>query len=143
MNIYTASSWKNPFYSDIVRQLKEAGHQVYDFRSAISSEGADIAFNWDQIDPQWERWTDQQFIEGLSHPLAANAFRSDYNGMRSSDVCVLVLPCGKSAHIEAGYMKGMGKKLYILMSENDRPELTYLIADGIFRSVNQLLEALK
>ncbi|EQD46132.1 hypothetical protein B1A_14721, partial [mine drainage metagenome] len=65
MNIYTASSWKNPFYSDIVRQLKEAGHQVYDFRSAISSEGADLAFNWDQIDPQWERWTDQQFIEGL------------------------------------------------------------------------------
>ena len=138
MKIYTTSSWRNPFYDDIVHLLKMGGHEVYDFRSTISTEGKTVAFNWDQIDPDWENWTPEEFDVGIRHPLAKNAFHADFEGMNNADVCVLILPSGKSAHIEAGYMKGLGKKLYILMLTKDRPELTYSIADKIFGSFWEL-----
>ena len=143
MKIYTASSWKNKYYSAIVEELQASGHEVYDFRKAISTKGSGVAFNWEQIDPNWESWTPEQFEAGLNHKLAVNAFESDYYGMLNAEACVLILPCGKSAHIEAGFMKGMGKKLYLVMPEKDRPELTYSIANGIFSNVKQLLEVIK
>ena len=30
--IYVASSWRNTFYPEVVARLREAGHDVYDFR---------------------------------------------------------------------------------------------------------------
>jgi hypothetical protein len=143
MNVYTASSWKNKYYETVVNDLKKAGHEVYDFRNTISSKTSYTAFNWDQIDVNWESWTTEQFINGLKHDLARRAFLFDHRGMLNSDVCVLILPCGKSAHLEAGFMKGNGKRTYILMFEKDRPELTYSIADGIFSTTKELLGELE
>ena len=31
--IYVASSWRNGYYPDVVDKLREAGHDVYDFRN--------------------------------------------------------------------------------------------------------------
>ena len=31
--IYVASSWRNQHYPEVVRRLREAGHEVYDFRN--------------------------------------------------------------------------------------------------------------
>lgn len=138
LKLYTASSWRNKNYPDIVAKLKRAGFEVYDFQQAISTTGKDVAFNWDQIDPKWEIWSNREFVEALRNPLAENAFKSDREAMERADACILILPCGKSAHIEAGYMKGLGKKLYILL-DSSRPELTYSISDGIFDSITDLI----
>ena len=131
MKIYTASSWRNSYYQSVVDFIRKEGHEVYDFRNTISTRGKETAFNWDQIDVDWENWEISEMSAILHHDLALNAFRSDYIGMLESDVCVLILPSGKSSHIEAGFMKGMGKKLIIFLPEKDRPELTYSIADSI------------
>ena len=131
MKIYTASSWKNPYYREVVEFLREHGHDVYDFQNTVSTRGRQFAFNWDQIDPYWEDWEIHEFFQALHHELSVNAFQSDYKGMIESDVCVLILPSGKSSHVEAGFMKGMGRKLIIYMQDRDRPELTYSIADAI------------
>lgn len=41
--IYVASSWRNPIQPEVVRHLREAGHEVYDFRNpAPGQEG----FSW-------------------------------------------------------------------------------------------------
>lgn len=137
MKLYTASSWRNKKYPGIVEELLYAGHRVYDFTAA------NCWFKWEEVDEEWESWNNKQFINALSHPLSRRAFDSDYRGMEWADACVLVLPCGKSAHIEAGYMKGRGKKLYILLDgEASRAELTYSIADGIFQSTPELLGVL-
>lgn len=139
MKIYTASSWRNKAYSDVVALLKRQGHIVYDFRSAISTTGKSTAFDWIQIDANWEQWDIKTFVANLKHPLSINAFNSDHKGMIDSDVCLLITPSGNSSHIEAGYMKGLGKKLYIYMSElSQRPELTYSMADGIFTNLEEL-----
>ena len=31
--IYVASSWRNVYYPEVVTRLREAGHEVYDFRN--------------------------------------------------------------------------------------------------------------
>jgi hypothetical protein len=57
-----------------------------------------------------------------------------------ADTCVLVLPCGRSAHIEAGWMAGAGKDVFILQLAKEEPELMYLMTNGIAISVDELLE---
>ena len=143
MKIYTASSWRNEYYQGVVDWLKSDGHEVYDFRNTISTPGKSKAFNWEKIAINWENWTPEEFAHSIKNPLAQNAFKSDYEGMIKSDACVLILPCGRSSHIEAGYMKGLGKKLYIYMPVKERPELTYSIADGIYTHIMELSKRLK
>ena len=142
MKIYTASSWRNQIYPTVVNLLKSLGHEVYDFRQEISTEGKQVAFNWYQVDPNWENWDIKTFLNMISHNwLSINAFTADHGGMQWAEVCLLITPSGNSSHIEAGYMKGLGKPLYIYMSEpSQRPDLTYKLADGIFTSLGEIKE---
>ncbi len=36
MKVYIASSWRNEYQPTVVARLREAGHDVYDFRAATS-----------------------------------------------------------------------------------------------------------
>ena len=36
LSIYVASSWRNKYISEVVNKLREAGHDVYDFRNPPS-----------------------------------------------------------------------------------------------------------
>src|SRR5574338_62989 len=100
MKIYVASSWRNDIYPEVVTRLRAEGHDVYDFRNTESS------FRWNQIDSNWENWTAYDYREALSHPLAREGFWRDYNAMQEADAFILVLPSGRSAHLEAGWATG-------------------------------------
>ena len=60
--------------------------------------------------------------------------------MKWADACVLVLPCGRSAHLEAGWFVGAGKPLHILQLDREEPELMYRFG-VIHTGMNSLLEA--
>lgn len=64
-------------------------------------------------------------------------FEHDLNGERNSDNFLLVLPAGRSAHIEAGIAYGLGKKCYAI-GEYDVTDSLYLIFDKIFKDENEL-----
>ena len=81
--------------------LRDLGHEVYDFKNPPHGNGG---FQWSDIDPDWQNWTTEQYREALNHPIAQKGFDSDFNGMKWADVCVMVLPCGRSANTEAGWM---------------------------------------
>jgi hypothetical protein len=56
----------------------------------------------------------------------------------------LLLPCGRSAHLEAGYVCGQGKEVFVLLSyEQFEPELMYLLATGITTTVTELMYKLR
>ena len=64
--------------------------------------------------------------------------------MQEADFCVLLLPCGRSVHSEAGWMKGNGKKVFILdLSENPKPELMYRMYDEYLTEIMELIERIK
>jgi hypothetical protein len=133
--IYVASSWRNEFQPEVVELLKLLGHDVYDFRHP--KEG-DNGFHWGEIDHNWENWTSEEYVEALKHPIAEAGYKVDFDAMKWADCCVMVLPCGRSANTEAGWMKGVGKKVYIYQPIKQEPELMYKIYDGIITSMTNL-----
>lgn len=132
MKIYVASSWRNEHQPRIVKQLRRVfgPANVYDFRNPAPGVPG---FKWSAIDPQWEHRnpSPQVFIAGLFHPAAEAGFKMDFDAMQAADVCVLVLPAGRSACLEAGWMKGAGKRLVILTREGEPPDLMFKMADAI------------
>lgn len=117
-----ASSWRNGRQPEIVVSLRQAGHTVYDFRNP--REGS-VGFHWGEIDTDWQSWTPRQFRASLSHPISIRGFTSDMQALQGCDAVVLVLPCGRSAHLEAGWAAGAGKRVLILLDDESEPELMY------------------
>jgi hypothetical protein len=136
--IYVASSWRNLIQPDVVAELRRAGHDVYDFRNPPNGS----AFAWSEVDPGWRDWTAAEYRAKLSHPRAQAGFGSDFDAMKWADTCVLVLPCGRSAHLELGWMAGAGKRTLILTRDGEEPELMALLATRICVSVAEVLRVL-
>lgn len=141
MKIYVASSWRNEKQPRVVERLREVGHEVYDFRHP---EPGNDGFHWSEIDTYWEKWTPRAFRAALPHKLADCGFRDDFQAMKWADAFVLVLPCGRSAHLELGWAVGVGKKTIILLdSEDFEPELMYKMVDHLCVDLGEVIEALK
>ena len=139
MKIYVASSWRNQFQPQIVSLLREAGHSAYDFRNPGPERHG---FGWEELNEKWKEWTPDQFRRALEHPIANAGFKSDFEAMQWADACVLILPCGRSAHSEAGYMAGQQKPVHVLMLDRQEPELMYKMFDSICISRDELLDTL-
>lgn len=137
--IYVASSWRNPYQAEVVDTLRAAGFEVYDFKNPAANNHG---FHWSEIDGGWQTWIPTRYRAALEHPIAVQGFAADWGAMEWADTGVLVLPCGRSAHLEAGYFAGARKALYILMLDAQEPELMYRMADHVCLSVEELLERL-
>lgn len=137
--IYVASSWRNEFYPEVVERLRQEGHDVYDFRNPPSG---DPGFKWSNVDPHYMDWTTQEYREQLTCQHAERQFRNDIEAMKSCDTCVLVLPCGRSAHTEAGWFAGSGKKVIAYIPTKQEPELMYKLFDGVTCTIEELINAL-
>lgn len=135
MNIYVASSWRNASQPGIVQFLRDCNHQVYDFRNSPHGRGG---FTWSQIDPEWQAWKPSDWRKALDHPLAVDGYRSDMDGMEWADACVVVLPCGRSAHLEAGWFAGKGKPVAFLALDPVEPDLMVKMGNGVLTSLHEL-----
>lgn len=136
--IYVASSWRNQRQPEVVEALRKRGHEVYDFRNP--TEG-DKGFQWSEIDQDWKTWDMNTYREALDHPIAVSGFRNDWNAMEWADTGILVMPCGRSAHLEAGYFVGAKKDLVILLSDGE-PELMYKMASAVCLNMDEVLDFL-
>ena len=140
MRIYVASSWRNCYQPEVVQVLRDLGHEVYDFRHPAPG---DDGFAWAEIDPAWQSWTPEQYQAALQHPLAQVGFAQDKLALQMADVTVLVLPCGRSSHLELGYAKGLGQPTAVLMLEPCEAELMYLLCDRVCLSMDELVTWLR
>lgn len=138
MNIYVASSWRNAGQPAVVQALRNAGHEVYDFREPSPGEQG---FSWSYIDPLWQDWKRPQYIEALEHPIAELGYAKDFAAMKAADCCVLVQPCGRSAHVEAGWFAGQGKPVFVLLDEGEA-ELMYKAFTMLFLDLDTMVQHL-
>lgn len=138
MRLYVASSWRNQTQPSVVLRLRSEGHEVYDFRNPAPGQHG---FSWSEIDPQWKGWNPALFREALLTSRAEEGFKNDWDAMVWADAGVLLLPSGRSAHIEAGYFVGAGKPLYILLSDGE-PELMYKMATKLCLSLDELCRSI-
>lgn len=140
--IYLASSWRNEWQPAMVAALRAEGHEVYDFRNPAPGN---TGFAWSAIARDWLDWTPEKFAPLLkSHPVARGGYGLDKAALDWCDTCVLLLPCGRSAHLELGYAIGQGKDSFIfLRAEKFEPELMYLLARDLVSTMDELLAALR
>lgn len=133
--VYVASSWKNPLQTAIVAALRSAEIPCYDFKH---DKGA--GFHWSDVgitDP----CTFKEYIVGISRERADEGFASDLTAMLRADTFILVLPCGRSSHLELGWAVGQGKRTAIYFDDCDEvtPELMYKMVDFRTESLFDLL----
>lgn len=138
MKIYVASSWRNSIQPEVVKALRVAGHEVYDFKNP---RPGNHGFGWSQIDPNWKEWTPGQYLSALDHPLAEEGFASDFEAMDWADCFVGVQPFGRSASMEMGWAEGRGK-LTILLVAPGEPELMVKMFDLCTTSIEGVIDVL-
>jgi len=135
LSIYVASSWRNTTQPEVVNRLRKLGFEVYDFREPVAGESG----------PEWKNWKPEAYHEALKqpeayhealkqpeayhealkHPIAVRGYNFDIAALRACDICVLVLPSGRSASWEFGYAMGQGKHGIVMMLDGAEPELMY------------------
>lgn len=143
MKIYVASSWRNEHYEKVLRDLTHHGHRVWNWKKPPTGGGGfkwqdtgeDAGLNYkhgDKVDPL-------DWFQMLLSPVAQAGFASDLAGMNWCDVGVLLMPAGRSACLEAGWMAGRGKKVHLLVPEDCEPDLMVLALNGAFSITAQNL----
>ena len=73
----------------------------------------------------------------LKSDIVLNIFKEDMEAEKNSNNFLLVLPAGKSGHIEAGVAYGLGKKCFAI-GEYDATDSLYNIFDKIFSNIEEL-----
>lgn len=146
MRIYIASSWKMANSVRVIANaLRGEGHKVFDFTDPeLRDDGLD-KFCFNASDWSGKPLEEIDWIEFLHYDATKRAFASDKAGIDWADAVLMILPCGRSAHMEAGYAVGCGKRLFII-GELPKGEFDtmHLFANAHYRvdQVNQLMDNL-
>ena len=144
LKIYIATSWKNEgLAKTIARVLRFDGHQVDCFCDPSSGR---YVFHWSEMVGKEEDLQNYDVVSFMGDSKVQRAFNEDKLHIDWSEVVVMIHRCGNSAHLEAGYAKGQGKKLFMW---GDFPkgkfDVMYGFADGIYRTehLHELRDVLK
>lgn len=146
--VYVASSWRNPLQPAIIAMLRAAQIDCYDFRDP-DGDGSG-GFSWRDVrdDPAEPseipaKGSDlvpvDEYLRMVHHPVATDGYDRDHAAMLRADTFVLVMPCGRSAHLELGWAVGAGKRTAILLEDPAEPELMYRMVDLLAADVMTLL----
>lgn len=123
--IYIIGSLRNPLISEIANEVRTYGYNVFDDWYAAGPEADD---HW----KAYEQNRGRTYTEALAGAAAKNVFRFDHTNLDVSDAALLVLPAGKSGHLELGYMAGKGKPTFVLLDEEtDRWDVMYQFATAV------------
>lgn len=134
--IYLASSWRNPYQAEVLKALRDAGHEVYDFKNPSPGNNG---FSWAEIDPNWQRWKFEDYRQALKTDIAQRGFTADFSAMQWADTCVLLWPAGRSAHLEYGWACGAFKRTAILAYGENEPELMVMLGDFMTKNLSTLI----
>lgn len=134
--VYLIGSLREPRVHDVAMAMRAKGYEVFD---DWRSPGPEADEHWES----YEKARGRTYIEALYDSHAENVFEYDQKHLAAADAVVLVLPAGKSAHLELGWAVGKGKPSYILMNgEPERYDIMYRFATKVVMTLDELLEEL-
>ncbi len=133
MKIYLIGSLRNKYIPTIANEIEEkTGHEVFDDWFAPGPRADD---HW----KEYETARGRSYAEALKGYAATHIYAFDKHHLDNADIGVLILPSGKSCHLELGYLIGQGTRTYVLMDNPDRWDVMYQFADGIAFSMEELI----
>jgi hypothetical protein len=134
--IYLIGSLRDPKIPKIAKKLRETGLEIFDDWYAAGYEADD---KWRDYEIERGR----TYIEALEGLAANHVFTFDLKYLNESKAAILILPCGKSGHLEFGYIIGQGKPGYILLDTPDRWDVMYKFATKVFTDLESLINEVK
>lgn len=134
MKIYVIGSLRNPKIPEVGAVLRGFGHEVFDDWYAAGPEADDY---W----AAYERGRGKDMRTALKTWAAQNTLAFDRKHLERADAVVLVMPAGKSGHLELGYAIGKGAKGFVLLDgEPERWDCMYGFAENVAYTIDQLVE---
>lgn len=135
--VYVIGSLRNPHIPEVGNGLRDHGFDAFD----------DWFAGGKYADEEWmvyEKKRGRTYREALAGFNANHIFQYDLHHLNRADAGVLVLPAGKSAHLELGYiMWARQKPGFILCTEEpDRWDVMTLFAPTCF-SFGELVARLR
>jgi len=135
-SVYVIGALKCERVIEAADYLRSCGYEVFDDWYSPGPET-------DQYWQEYEQERGRSFIEALDGYHAWHVFNFDRTHLHRCDAVVLVLPCGKSGHLEFGYVKGLGKPGFIFLDkEPERWDVMYRFADKVVGTFGDLEDAL-
>lgn len=134
--IYLIGSLRNPDVPHIGNRLRAKGFEVFDDWFA----GGKIA------DDEWQAYETvrgSSYRNALAGYAARHVFEFDLHHLARSDLGLLVLPAGKSGHLELGWLLGRGTPGYVLFDkEPERWDVMYQFANDVFVDLGDCIDSL-
>jgi len=135
-SIYLIGSLRNPKVPQLAAVLRAEGYDVFDDWYAAGPEADDY----------WQRYEQERghtYARALRGYAAEHVWGYDKSHLNRCDIGVLMLPAGKSGHLELGYIIGLGKRGLILLDKTpDRWDVMYRFAEAVCFSEEELIRAL-
>ncbi len=133
MKIYIASSWKNQQGVLILANILEAkGFEVDAFCRSTDKR---YSFHWSEFVDDEIELMKYDAISFIDDKRVQRAYNEDKKWLDWADCVIMLMPCGRSSHLEAGYAKGQGKLLYIYGEfQKGEFDVMYGMADGLVRT---------
>jgi len=135
--IYIIGSLRNEKIPHIAKQLRELGFDVFDDWFSPGPEA-------DEFWRKYEQVRGSTYKQALSNWAGKHVFEFDKFHINRSQIGVLIMPAGKSGHLELGYMIGQGKPGFIFFEEEpERWDVMHQFATEICVTMDELKKELK
>lgn len=139
-SLYLIGSLRNPNVISLGNEIRGLGFDVFDDWISAGKFADD---EWQA----YEQARGHRYDMALKNYPAQHVFSFDKKHLDRCEVGVLLLPAGRSGHLELGYLLGQGKKGYILFDdgvpEPDRFDVMYNFANGVLFGRRDLFQELK
>ncbi len=135
--IYVIGSLRQDRPAEVANELRELGFTVFD---DWHSQGTDADEHW----ARYEKRRGRSYKEALEGKAACHAFEFDRRHLEACAGAVMVMPAGKSGHLELGWVLGQGRPGFILLDgEPERYELMVKFATAVCSSMEELVAAMR
>jgi hypothetical protein len=135
-SVYVIGSLRNENIPVIGNLLRVSGFDAFDDWYGAGHEADD-------------KWRDYENVRSRVHKealygyAARHVFEFDKRHLDRCDLAVLVLPAGKSGHLELGYFVGTGKPGFILFDTiPERYDVMHQFATDVFYNTDDLISGL-
>jgi hypothetical protein len=136
---FLASRYRNKdIVLDLANKIRQKGKTVYCFIESEASLKHVGPLDINPIDAMKEF---EQIIDWRNDTKVREIFETDMNALKDSEKLILMLPAGKSSHIEAGVAFGLGKPT-ILIGDQKEAETLYLTFAESYNTPEEFLNTI-
>lgn len=133
---FISTRWRNRDLAlELTEKLRKKNKQVYCFfeNEHAAKHKAEDPEEFMKKFESTKNWQKDKYVNSI--------FKDDMSGLKNSKTLIMLLPTGKSSHIEAGIAYGLKKKC-ILIGEQKEAESLYLIFTEFYKNTASFIKTL-